>query len=150
MNVDFFIGGQVFWYLNYQVGVYGGWFGVGVGGCVFNIWCGFDNFQVNGLWQFQCQQLVVSGQYLYVWYFIFWNKLQFFFNLFFGKGVRGIVFFIYEYVFVVIDVGEVDEMVGQGDGIDDIVVFEVFFYFQVGVYIGEMYFIQCCSIVGVG
>ena len=71
----------------------------------------------------------ITVSYTHLRHAAFRNKLQLFFDLLFCKGVRGVVFFIHEHVFVAIDIREVNETAGQGHGIDDIVAFEALFYF---------------------
>lgn len=41
-------------------------------------------------------------------------------------------------------------MVGQCYGVNDIIIFEMFFYFQFGMDIRKMYFVQRSGIVGSG
>ena len=94
--------------------------------------------------------LTVPGQHLHVRHAALRHKQQLFFNLIFGEGIRGIVFFIHKDIFVAIDIGEVNVTAGQRHGVNDIISFETLFYFQPGTDIRKTHFVQRSGTAGSG
>ena len=112
MDADFLASRKVFRHLHNQAGGQGSRFVAGTGGCAFDAWCGFNDFQIDGLRQFQRQQHPVPGQNLHIRHTAFRDEQQLFFNLVFGEDIRGVIFFVHEHIFVAVDVGEINIATG--------------------------------------